>query len=197
MSAMASDARTPEGAKFGSCLSPDLPEPRLISFGGAEHLLRPLSLSDADRLIAFFQSHNEETVRLRYGYFFREMTPSRARDLVGVDQRKDLALGIFSTRADGTEVIDAIGRYFLLEDGKAAEMAFIVRESKRRLGMAQTLLHVLKDNARKRGLNELVAQVQRENHGMIALFRLAGASVRNVLGADAVDIRLPLHPTTL
>jgi hypothetical protein len=62
--------------------------------------------------------------------------------------------------------------------------------------MAQTLLHVLKDNARKRGLNELVAQVQRENHGMIALFRLAGASVRSVLGADAVDIRLPLHPTT-
>jgi RimJ/RimL family protein N-acetyltransferase len=106
-------------------------------------------------------------------------------------------LGICSTGPDGTEVIDAIGRYFLMEDGKGAEMAFIVRESKRRLGMAQTLLHALTDIARKRGLNELVAQVQRENHAMIALFRQAGASFRSVLGADAVDVRLPLHPAPL
>lgn len=164
-----------------------------MSFGGVPHTLRPLAPADADRLIAFFKSHNEETVRLRYGYFFREMTLARARELVGVDQQKDLALGIFSTQPDGTEVIDAIGRYFLLEDGKAAEMAFIVRESKRRLGMAGTLLAALAQVARQRGLNELIAQVQRENRGMIALFRSAGASIRSVLGADAVDVRLPLH----
>jgi hypothetical protein len=51
------------------------------------------------------------------------------------------------------------------------------------------------DIARKRGLNELVAQVQRENRGMIALFQQAGASSRSVLGADALDVRLPLHPS--
>ena len=195
MNRRASDARPPEGATPGSSLSSDVPEARLVSFGGAPHRLRPLTLADADRLIAFFQSHNEETVRLRYGYFFREMTPSRARQLVGVDQHKDLALGIFSTGPDGTEVVDAIGRYCLMEDGKTAEMAFIVRESKRRLGMAQTLLHALMDIARKRGLNELVAQVQRENRGMIALFQQAGASSRSVLVADALDVRLPLHPS--
>lgn len=197
MNPRASDARLPGGARPGTSLSPEVPEQRRILFGGAPHQLRPLTLADTDRLITFFQSHNEETVRLRYGYFFREMTPSRARQLMGVDQRKDLALGICSTGPDGTEVIDAIGRYFLMEDGKGAEMAFIVRESKRRLGMAQTLLHALTDIARKRGLNELVAQVQRENHAMIALFRQAGASFRSVLGADAVDVRLPLHPAPL
>lgn len=195
MNRRASDARTLEGATPGSSLRSDVPEARLVSFGGVPHRLRPLTLADADRLIAFFQSHSDDTVRRRYGYFFREMTPSRARQPVGVNQHKDRALGIFSTGPDGTEVIDAIGRYCLMEDGKAAEMAFIVTESKRRLGMAQTLLHALMDIARTRGLNELVAQVQRENCGMIVLFQQAGASARGVRGADAVDIRLPLHPS--
>jgi len=172
------------------------PEPVRLPFGGAPHTVRPLTLADTERLISFFKSHNEETVRLRYGYFFREMTRARARELVGVDQRKDLALAVFSVQPDGSEVIDAIGRYFLLEDGRTAEMAFVVRESKRRLGMAQTLLQRLMDVAGRRGLTELTAQVQRENHGMIALFRRAGASVHSVIGADAVDVRLPVRPTT-
>lgn len=194
MTRRASDARASAAAKPGAPLHSSPPAARVILFGGAPHTLRPLAPADAERLIAFFRSHNEETVRLRYGYFFREMTLARAQELVGVDQQKDLALGIFSTQPDGSETIEAIGRYFLLEDGKAAEMAFIVRESKRRLGMAQTLLEALAHVARERGLNELIAQVQRENRGMIALFRNAGASVRSVLGADAVDVRLPLHP---
>lgn len=190
-----SDARAPEGTTPGRPLDTEVPQPRVVSFGGEPHALRPLTLADVDRLIAFFQSHNEETVRLRYGYFFRQMTPTRARELVGVDQRRDLALAILSTRSDGTEEIDAIGRYFLAEDGKSAEMAFVVREAKRRLGMAKALLQALMDVAQRRGLNELIAQVQRENRGMIALFREAGASFRSVLGADAVDVRLPLPPS--
>jgi ribosomal protein S18 acetylase RimI-like enzyme len=62
--------------------------------------------------------------------------------------------------------------------------------------MAQALLQLLMDVAGRRGLTELTAQVQRENHGMIALFRRAGASVHSVIGADAVDVRLPVHPTS-
>lgn len=170
------------------------PEPLHLSFGGVPHTVRPLALADTERLISFFKSHNEETVRLRYGYFFREMTRARAQELVGVDQRRDLALAVLSVQPDGSEAIDAIGRYFLLEDGRTAEMAFVVRESKRRLGMAQALLRLLMDVARHRGLTELTAQVQRENYGMIALFRKAGASVHSVIGADAVDVRLPLAP---
>ncbi|MBL9206862.1 MAG: GNAT family N-acetyltransferase [Opitutaceae bacterium] len=171
-----------------------MPDPVELFFAGERHVLRCLNLDDTDRLIAFFNSHNEETVRLRYGYFFKEMTVARARELVGVDQCRDLALALFSFGAEGEPVIDAIGRYFLLPSGRSAEMAFIVRETKRRLGMAQTLLRALAATARVRGLTKLVAQVQRENRGMIALFRKEGATVKSNLGADAVDISLPLKP---
>lgn len=189
-----SAAASPGAVRTETPERPAPPEPLLLSFGGVPHTVRPLALADTERLISFFKSHNEETVRLRYGYFFREMTRARAQELVGVDQRRDLALAVFSVQPDGSEAIDAIGRYFLLEDGRTAEMAFVVRESKRRLGMAQALLRLLMDVARHRGLTALTAQVQRENHGMIALFRQAGASVHSVIGADAVNVRLPLAP---
>jgi GNAT superfamily N-acetyltransferase len=169
-----------------------IPEPREVRFAGKPYLLRCLSLADADRLITFFKSHNEDTVRARYGYFFKEMTPARARELVGVDQTRDLALAIFTTDARGEPEIDAVGRYFLLEDGQSAEVAFVVRETKRRLGMARALLQALAATATSRGLRRLVAQVQRQNTGMLALFRKEGASVKSVLGEDAVDVSLPL-----
>jgi len=172
-----------------------IPELIELTFGGKPHLLRRLNVDDADRLIDFFRSHNEETVRLRYGYFFREMTRARALELVGVDQTRDLALAIFSHPTPKEPVIDAIGRYFLLPDGGTAEMAFVVRETKRRLGMARALLHALAQTARQRGIVQLVAQVQRENRGMIALFKSEGGSVRSVLGGDVVDVTLPLQPT--
>jgi acetyltransferase len=169
-----------------------VPAPVELTFGGERHVLRCLGLEDAERLIAFFNSHNEETVRLRYGYFFKEMTIARAKELVGVDQRRDLALAIFSFTPTQEPVIDAIGRYFLMPSGKAAEMAFIVRETKRRLGMAKTLLHALARTARERGVVKLVAQVQRENRGMISLFRKEGALTRGSLGADTIDVSHPL-----
>ena len=169
-----------------------VPAPTELTFGGERHVLQCLCLEDAERLIAFFNSHNEETVRLRYGYFFKEMTLARAKELVGVDQSKDLALAIFSFTPTHEPVIDAIGRYFLMPSGKTAEMAFIVRETKRRLGMAQTLLRALARTARDRGVVKLVAQVQRENRGMISLFRKEGASTRGSLGSDTIDISLPL-----
>lgn len=173
-----------------------IPEPRQVRFAGQPYLLRCLSLDDAERLIAFFKTHNEDTVRARYGYFFKEMTLARARELVGVDQTRDLALAIFTADADGAPVIDAVGRYFLLEDGESAEVAFVVRETKRRLGMAHTLLHALASTAAARGLRRLVAQVQRQNSGMLALFRKEGATLKSVLGADAVDVSLPLKPNS-
>ncbi len=172
-----------------------IPAPVELTFGGERHVLRCLGLEDSDRLIAFFNSHNEETVRLRYGYFFKEMTNARAKELVGVDQNRDLALAIFSFSPTHEPIIDAVGRYFLLPSGKAAEMAFIVRETKRRLGMAKTLLRALSRTARDRGVVKLVAQVQRENRGMISLFRKEGASTRESLGADTIDVTLPLSPS--
>jgi len=87
------------------------------------------------------------------------MTHERARRLVGVDQSRDLALGVFERAPDGEEVLHAVGRYLLDPAGRSAEMAFVVRESKRGLGICTVLLRTLLRVARHRGMSYLYAQV--------------------------------------
>ncbi|OHE89441.1 MAG: hypothetical protein A3G75_03345 [Verrucomicrobia bacterium RIFCSPLOWO2_12_FULL_64_8] len=164
---------------------------REVMFGGRPHVLRPLTPEDEGLLISFFNSHTEETIRQRYGYHVGEMTHERARRLVNVDQAKDLAFGVFERAGDGGEVLHAVGRYLLDPDGRSAEMAFVVRETKRRLGICTTLVRTLLHVARTRGLGYLHAQVQIDNGAMLSIFRRHGARMRPIFGAGAVEAYVP------
>ncbi len=166
-------------------------DPQALPFGGRPHVIRPLGPADEGRLISFFNSHTEETIRQRYGYHISEMTPERARRLVGVDQARDVALGVFEPAADGEEVLHAVGRYLLDADGRSAEMAFVVRETKRNLGICTALLRRLLRIARLRGMSHLYGQVQSDNAAMLSIFRRHGGRMRPILGADAVEAFVP------
>lgn len=134
------------------------------------YFLRRLRPTDEKNLIDFFHSHSPETVYLRYGYRIADMSHERALRLVSVDQRREVALGIFQ-RAPGHENLHAIGRYCAEPDGKTVEVAFVVRESKRRLGFATQLLHGLAVIARENGYSRMHAYVLPENHAMREFIR--------------------------
>jgi GNAT superfamily N-acetyltransferase len=169
-------------------------EPREIMFGGQPHVLRLVGPADEGRLISFFNSHTEETIRQRYGYHISEMTHERARRLVGVDQSRDLALGVFERAPDGEEVLHAVGRYLIDPAGRSAEMAFVVRESKRGLGICTVLLRTLLRVARHRGMSYLYAQVQADNAPMLTIFRRHGGRMKPIPGADAMEVFVPTAP---
>ena len=88
---------------------------------------------------------------MRYGYAVSRMTRERAYDLVNVNQSRDLALGIFEVQGP-RQIIHAVGRYYLDADGRGAEVAFVVRETRRRFGMGSVLMDALIAVARNRGL---------------------------------------------
>jgi acyl-CoA hydrolase/RimJ/RimL family protein N-acetyltransferase len=152
-----------------------------ITLANEEFVLRPLHPSDERRLQEFFYSHTPETVQKRYGYNITSMTRERAHELVSVNQDKDLALGIFEVKGP-RQRIHAVGRYYLDPDGESAEIAFVVRETKRRHGMGGLLLKRMLEIARKRGLGQLWAFVARSNEPMIRLFYKHGGR-----GASAQD----------
>jgi GNAT superfamily N-acetyltransferase len=153
--------------------------------------MRPLVLADEGRLISFFNSHTGETIRQRYGYRISEMTHERALRLLGVDQSRDVALGVFERAADGEDVLHAVGRYLLDAAGKSAEMAFVVRETRRGLGICTALVRRLLQIARARGMSYLFAQVQADNAPMLAAFRRQGGRMRPILGADTMEVFVP------
>lgn len=144
-----------------------------LKFNKHTLLVRPLHPSDMRALQKFFYSHHEDTVRLRYGYQRDRMTGESAYKLAAVDQRRDLALGIFE-ESKGSQNIKAIGRYFLDEDNTRAEVAFVVHEELRHLGMAGFLLGELATIGRKRGIKTFWASVLPDNKSMSGLFLAAG-----------------------
>jgi GNAT superfamily N-acetyltransferase len=168
------------------------PEIPLVA-GGAEYSVRPLCADDEGRLLEFFQSHSRETVQARYGYMISTMSRERARTLVNVDQLRDVALGIFEG-AGSDQVLHAVGRYYTEEDPCLAEVAFVVRESKRGLGFATNLLARLAATARMRGIKSFRAQVLRDNRAMRAIFDRYHPAVSPVSGSDAMDYVIPIAP---
>ena len=162
-------------------------ESQRLTLADGRYLLRPLHPSDMRRLQEFFYSHTLETIQMRYGYAITRMPRERAYDLVNVDQSRDLALAIFETQGP-REIIHAVGRYYLDTDGRAAEVAFVVRETKRRCGMASALMVAILAVARKRGLDSIWGRVRKDNLPMLALFRRFGATVARADGAEAGDM---------
>jgi acyl-CoA hydrolase/GNAT superfamily N-acetyltransferase len=146
-----------------------------VRFQAARFLLRPLYPSDMRALQEFFYSHDEETIRLRYGYHRDRMSGDSAYKLAAVDQRKDLALGIFAEN-HGRQELRAIGRYYLDADGKRAEIAFVVHESTRHSGIAGYLLGELAAIAKRRGVSGFWASVLPDNRAMAGLFLAAGGT---------------------
>ena len=139
----------------------------------------------------FFYSHTQETIQSRYGYMVSRMSRERAYELVNVDQTRDLALVILEVQGP-REVLHAVGRYYLDADGKSAEVAFVTRETKRRLGMARILCDRLRAEAKKRGLASLHAQVAPENEAMLGLFQSYPHKLSRIAGTTAVAVDMPL-----
>jgi GNAT superfamily N-acetyltransferase len=177
-------------------------ESSLVDFSCGRFQLRPLHPSDMRALQEFFYSHDEETVRLRYGHQLERMSGESAYKLAAVDPAKDCALGLF-VEESGRQVLRAIGRFYLDPGGSTAEVAFVVHQSTRRSGMAGFLLGELAKVARGRGITAFWASVLPENHAMAGLFTRAGGTTGDTAFAEERHFELPVagilrrHPAFL
>lgn len=165
--------------------------PVIRKFGTHRTEMRLLGPADRDTLLKFFKSHTRETIHLRYGYELSHMTEERAAELVGVDQSRDAAIGIFEY--DQEVPLVAIGRYCLKPGGTSAEVAFVVREDRRRLGIATALLSALLAIAASRGLETLDAQVLRENQPMLEIFFGLGGVKSAIPGTGEVTVTIDIR----
>jgi acyl-CoA hydrolase/acetoin utilization deacetylase AcuC-like enzyme/GNAT superfamily N-acetyltransferase len=163
-------------------------ESKMIDFKTGRFQLRPLHPSDMSVLQDFFYSHDEETIRLRYGHHRERMSGESAYKLAAVDQEKDVALGVFDRKG----ALRAIARYYLDAAGDTAEVAFVVHETTRRAGMASVLFGELATIAAKRGIQTFWASVLQKNHAMAALFEQAGGRSKDSISAAERHFDIPV-----
>lgn len=154
-------------------------------------ILRRLNLTDEPALLEFFGSHSKETVFQRYHTFVAAMTHRRAFALLNVDQERDVALAVLEPGRDADR-IHAIARYYTEPTGEVAEIAFVVRESMRRSGLATQLLFALAATARAHGLRWLRAQLLNENFAMQSVLRPYTSQIHRMPGADVVEYIVPV-----
>lgn len=150
--------------------------------------IRPIRAYDEKRLQQFFYSHSEETIHFRYGYAARSMSHQRALNLVELDYQKRLAL-VALCGEPGDEHIVAVGRYELDETTNLAEVAFVVHEDFRELGLGSQLLTMLLSEAKKQGIAGFTAQVLLENKAMLHIFeRVLGRATKEKHNLNEINL---------
>lgn len=162
-----------------------------VHIGNEDFVLRPLHPSDERHLQEFFYSHTAETIQKRYGYSVQRMSRERACELVGVNQEKDLALGVFERRGP-RQRLRAVGRYYLDDDAQSAEVAFVVDENSRRRGFGSLLLTRMMAIAARRGLDYLWALVAADNTPMLRLFEKHGGEGETIAMENSTRVVIPL-----
>jgi GNAT superfamily N-acetyltransferase len=135
---------------------------------GTEVFVRPIKVTDESLIREFHYRLSEETVYRRYRRPLKALPHRERVRFVNVDYDREMAM-VVVLRHDGREELLGVGRYFVDEETRIAEMAFTVRDDWQDRGVGSLLMTKLLGIARARGLAGLEAYTQADNHRMIAI----------------------------
>jgi acyl-CoA hydrolase/GNAT superfamily N-acetyltransferase len=154
---------------------------------GAIVEFRPLMPSDEFAYRNFFYSLQEDTIYSRFFYYKRLFSHETVqKHWASVDYRKNMSLvGVISM--SGRKEIIAIASYAQAGEEGKAEVALVVREDYQNMGVGSHLLQMLEEIAGENGYRGFVANVLRENTGMIHVFKKRYPHAR-VLRGEGGDV---------
>lgn len=145
-------------------------------FGGRELLVRPLKATDERTLQEFFYSHSPETIYNRYFAPKLQLAHLEAAKLCCVDYQGRMALAAFQLEGNAERIV-AVARYAANPRSSMAEIAVVVHEEYRRLGIARYLLGQLERHAVGEGIEGFCAEVLPTNEAMLRYHRRLGHSL--------------------
>lgn len=139
--------------------------------------IKPLTPADAHYLVDLFEHMGPESRFLRFNLALPNPDPelvwSEARRMAEVDPERDGAWLVFADLPGQPNAPVAGVRYVHLDDG-SAEASLAVRDDMQRKGIGGELLRFLLEQARKNGVQRLVATVQRGNRPIWRLLQSSG-----------------------
>ncbi len=153
--------------------------------------VRPIAVTDVDRLARMFERLSPESVRFRFFSPIPRLSWPALLHMADVDHcRRDALIAL-----DGDEIV-AVARYSAQAEPepniREAELAVVVEDAWQRRGVGRELTRRLARLARKRGYDAFVATILPDNRAALRLVRdlAPDADVRFAGGDYEARVRL-------
>lgn len=162
----------------------------VVLLDGSTAQLRTLGPGDQGALLGFYAGLSRETMRQRYLGARSPLSEREANELVRVGDPDHRLLAV----ARGDELL-GVGQYERLRGRDEAEVAFVVGDTHRGLGIGTLLLEGFASYGRRHGVRRLVADTWTTNHRMLEVFRDAGFTLHATAEADVTRVLLDIAPS--
>ncbi|WP_404377603.1 GNAT family N-acetyltransferase [Vreelandella aquamarina] len=157
---------------------------------GQRYVLRPIRPEDEKALVEMLRHSSPDDIRLRFFAAIREFDHAFAARLTQIDYDREMA---FIAMPLGTQDIVGVVRLSADPNKEKAEFAIMVRSDIKGSGLGYRLMQQMIDYARDIGLQQLFADVLRENHAMRDMAKAFGFEVQPISGdVDTVTMVLKL-----
>tara|TARA_R110000824_G_scaffold372077_2_gene562014 strand:+ start:49953 stop:52619 length:2667 start_codon:yes stop_codon:yes gene_type:complete len=130
---------------------------------GQRYSLRPIRPEDEGALVEMLRHSTSDDVRLRFFAAIRRFDHAFAARLTQIDYDREMA---FVALPPNKQEIVGIVRLSADPDKEKAEFAIMVRSDMKGTGLGYRLMQQMIDYARESGLQQVFADVLRENHAM-------------------------------
>jgi acetyltransferase len=159
---------------------------------GSTVYLRPIQMSDVDRLLGLARCFSRETMYLRFHHVVTKMSRDEAISFCTIDY--DYTFALVVTVGEGTsEKLLAVGRYYRLPSKDAAEFAIVVADKYQKQGIGTYLMRELAVDAKENGIRFLEGEVLVENKDMMHVIEACGFQVSEELEEGVYRAVLDLY----
>ncbi|MBN9459813.1 MAG: bifunctional acetate--CoA ligase family protein/GNAT family N-acetyltransferase [Burkholderiales bacterium] len=144
--------------------------------------IRPIRAEDGGRLQRFVRGMSERSRYFRFISTQNELTPRMLARYTQIDYDRELALVATLDPGDpdaeeGDETIIGVVRYMLNPDRRSCEFAIAIADRLHGKGLGTTLMNVIVEAARSKGLQRIEGFVLANNTAMMQLMRALGFTI--------------------
>ena len=162
---------------------------------GARAIIRPIRPEDSDREADFVRALSPETRYLRFMSTIKELPGPLLARLTQIDYDREMALVAITGDGDSEEQI-GVCRYVVNPDGESCEFAIVVADAWQRQGLARTMMNLLIEAARERGLKVMEGVFLANNERMLRFVQSLGFHInRDPEDSSLFNGELDLRPS--
>ena len=176
-------------------LSPRYPEEleeTMALNDGSPVVVRPIRVTDEPLLREFHYQLSEETVYRRYRRPIKALPHRERWRLVNIDYDREMAIVVL-LRGEARDELLGVGRYYVDEETRIAELAFTVRDDWHDRGIGSLLMSTLLKVARDHDLTGVEAHTQHDNHRMVTIMMRSGFVATEQDDQDTTHWQLQFH----